>query len=282
MEKVFGIVILYKPGADVVKNMATYLPYVEQLLVVDNSEPAAAVDVSILGDKAVLLQDGVNRGIAARLNAAADLALAQGAHWLLTMDQDSCFEQDSIKAYLQCFNQFENKNPVAMFGVEYEKEPAILNCDAVKTDLLITSGSLVNVPVCKSMGGFDEKLFIDEVDGEYCFRAAANGFTTIKFNNIFLNHSLGTIGEHRSLKNMKKTPRTLHSPLRIYYMVRNYWYVRDKYKANLPETLGIRKAALLNRIKNNFLYGKNRFMLVKYLWLAYRHYKKGRMGKFGQ
>lgn len=279
MEKIFGIVILYQPDKNILYNVSTYLPMVEKLMIVDNSEQDVDIDFNTLGDKVLLVKDGINKGISERLNTAADWCVTNGAQWLLTMDQDSFFEKEMMQQYLACFAAQKNKQLVAMYGVEFEKKKVEANCDHCYTDLLITSGSIVNVPVCKKIGGFNIKLFIDEVDAEYCIRASASGYKTVKFLNILLNHNLGTIHHYRSFKNLKKTVRVLHSPLRVYYMVRNYLYIKHTYKKNLPASMATRKQALLNRVKNNFLYGKKRFQLIQYLFLAWLHYKRGKMGK---
>lgn len=281
MEKILGIVILYHPTLEVIDNIASYLPFIEKLYVMDNTEPASRIDLSILGDKICVIADGENKGISARLNQAAALAIQEDAKWLLTMDQDSFFENGMVECYFSCVEKYNDKRQVAMFGVEYEKKTVLTsNCNFKETDNLITSGSLVNLELFAKLKGFDENLFIDEVDAEYCFKANINGFKTLKVENVFLNHSLGTVFEHRSFKSFKKTPRTLHSPTRIYYMVRNYLYVADKYGKDLPESFPYRKSTILNRIKNNFLYGKERLRLLRYIALAYSHYKKRNMGKF--
>lgn len=280
MEKIFGVVILYNPTAEVKQNIISYLPWVQKLLIIDNSEPASAMDFDFPKDKVLVIADGENKGIAARLNQAASYAIEENATWLLTMDQDSFFDHNNLTLYGNCFKSYSEKDRIAMFGVEFEQVPEISDCDIVETDMLITSGSLVNLDVCQKIGGFDEALFIDEVDAEYCFRAITKGYKTVKFNNVFLNHSLGTIVQHRSLKSFKKTNRTLHTPIRVYYMVRNYMYVAHKYQQDMPSSFPYRKKAILNRIKNNIIYGRNKLTILKYLFLAYRHYKLGRMGKF--
>src|SRR5690606_27148133 len=106
--------------------------------------------------------------------------IAENADWLLTMDQDSFFDESHLLSYQNCFQNFEGKNGVAMFGVEFEKESERTNCSVLETDMLITSGSLVNLAVFQKLGGFDENLFIDEVDFEYCLRAKVNGYKTIR------------------------------------------------------------------------------------------------------
>ncbi len=279
MGKIFGVVILYNPAEDVISNIAGYLPFLDELMIIDNSEPTSKLDLPAWGDHVTVVRDGANKGIAARLNQAARYAIEKGAGWLLTMDQDSFFSDDYLKQYLECLSSISEKDKIAMCGVAFESEPIIVDCSALETDNLISSGSMVNLDVFKQIGDFDENLFIDEVDFEYCARAVKKGFKTIQFENIYLNHSLGTVSQHRSLKSLKKTSRTLHSPQRLYYMLRNYLYVRYRYQADSTETLKFKKTALLNRIKNNLLYGQNRMETFRYLLLAYRHYKKGQMGR---
>lgn len=282
MENVFGAVILYNPSDDIKQHIRTYLDKVNKLFVFDNSESIVNRNLEELGDKIVVIADGVNRGISERLNAAAKAAIAEGGRWLLTMDQDSFFAEESLEHYMRCLDRFIEKENVGMFGVEYEIANERFDCDSEATTQLITSGSIVNLLLFDTIGGFDEQLFIDEVDSEYCFKSNQKGYQTIKFKNIFLNHSLGIVSEHRSLKNFKTTPRTLHSPLRVYYMIRNFLYVSRAYQQEQPVTFPYRKRALLNRIKNNFLYGKKRTLLIKYLWLAYWHFKTGNMGKLNR
>lgn len=279
MEKIFGVVILYNPAEAVKDHITGYLPFLGELLIIDNSEPASKLDFSGWGSQVTIVQDGINKGIAARLNEAARYAIEKGANWLLTMDQDSFFSGDYLKQYLECLGFISDKNQIAMCGVAFESAPLITDCSVVETDNLITSGSMVNLDLFNRLGDFDENLFIDEVDFEYCARAVKNGFKTIQFRNIYLNHSLGTVSQHRSLKSFRKTSRTLHTPLRLYYMLRNYLYVRNMYQTVCASSLSFKRQALLNRIKNNLLYGNNRAKTLKYLLLAYRHYKARKMGR---
>jgi len=281
MEKIWGVVILYHPETAVVENIASYSGQVAKLIVFDNSEPASGIDLTVLGEKIVLIADGENRGIAERLNAAARMAIEDGAAWLLTMDQDSSFYNGQLTRYLSCFENFKDRDNVAMFGVTHaEKEQNTTGCVATATDNLITSGSLVNLNIFRRINGFDENLFIDEVDFEYCARSNANGFKTLQFTQVHLNHTLGEIAEHRSLKTLHKTSRVLHSPLRLYYMVRNFLYVRKKHATLQTPSFRVKQKDLLHRIKNNFLYGNDRARLISFILKGYRHYKKGITGKW--
>lgn len=280
MENIFGVVILYHPEENFIDNIFTYLPLLQKIIIIDNSEPSISISPDKLPSNCILIADGQNRGIAERLNTAARLALQEGAGWLLTMDQDSFFDKIDIEAYKNCFLDYNEKKNVSIFGVNSEVQKSSINCKANLTSELITSGSIVNLSIYQKIGGFDEQLFIDEIDHEYCYRSIVNKYIIIKFDNVFMHHNLGITKQFHSLKNFKKSNRILHSPLRAYYILRNYLYVKKKYAQVLPEIFKRRQPMVMNMIKNNLLYGENKLQLLRYLFLAYRHFQKGIMGKF--
>ncbi len=278
---VAGVVILYHPDDTVIENIQSYLPYVEKLYVADNTEgKMSGVSLQLKAqNKTQILHDGSNEGIAKRLNEAVTVAMNEGFQWLLTMDQDSRFEESEVQNYFSCANNYLHKNKTAMFGVEYEEKSSLPDCIAKRKVQLITSGSIVNLSLFNIIGGFDEALFIDEVDLEYCYRSITKGYKIIQFPNIFLHHHLGSVSYHKSLKNLATTPRVLHSPVRLYYMIRNYLYVQKKYGNQFAENDKHRREALLNRIKNNLLYGDNRLKTIRYIVKAVVDYNNGKFYK---
>jgi rhamnosyltransferase len=280
--KIAAAVILYYPDENVAENILSYSAFADKIYIFDNSENASETITKTLKQihNAQYFHDGKNEGIAVRLNNAAHFAISEGFDFLLTMDQDSSFSANNIAQYLQSISAFKEKDKVAMFGVQYYDEKKISNtCEAKEVPHLITSGSLLNLKLYKQTNGFDEQLFIDEVDLEYCYQCILKGFKIIRFNNVFLKHELGKISYHRSLKNLASTPRMLHSPLRLYYMVRNHLYLSGKYKSHFEEDIKSGKKAVLNRIKNNLLYGKEKKESLKQILNAYRDFKIGKMGK---
>jgi rhamnosyltransferase len=90
---------------------------------------------------------------------------------------------------------------------------------------------------------------------------------------------LGEVNEKRSYKNLEKTQRSFHSPVRLYYMTRNFFYLKKKYHNQFIKELSAHKTDLLNRIKNKLLYQNNHIKTLQYLFIALRDYKKNKMGK---
>ena len=281
--RICAAVILYHPDSGLKDRLLTYLPDVEKLFIFDNSEShnyQYLINELPWQHKIVYISDAENKGISARLNQAAQMAINEQFDWLLTMDQDSYFANNNFENFLRCLKDYPDRRNVAVFGVQYlDPDLQSASCVANTTTHLITSGSIMNLHLFDSIGAFDDALFIDQVDSEYCYRSILKGHRIIQFDNVYLQHSLGKQSTHRSLKNLKKTNRSLHSPLRLYYMTRNYFYVRSKYQKQFPGEISELKQDLLNRIKNNFLYGSQRFSLIKNVLSGMLDYKKNKMGK---
>jgi rhamnosyltransferase len=83
----------------------------------------------------------------------------------------------------------------------------------------ITSGSLTRVRVFEEVGLFDDRLFIDSVDHEFCLRCRRRGWLVIEGRGQLMEHSIGAITEHPFLG--RRIACTNHSPLRRYYITRN-------------------------------------------------------------
>jgi rhamnosyltransferase len=70
--------------------------------------------------------------------------------------------------------------------------------------------------------------------------------------------------------------RIVHTPSRLYYIVRNYLYIRKKHpKFKKHFTLLI----ISNEIKNGILYGGNPFLYMKFIFKGYTDFLRGKMGK---
>jgi rhamnosyltransferase len=278
--KIAACVIVYEPQQSVELNIKSYINNVEKLYLIDNTKIKTYITQYFLSNpKITSIHDYKNEGIAIRLNQACALAIKDGFDFLLTMDQDSFFDASAINIYLKCIEDFDNKESVAMFGINYQYLVEKENCDYKEVSFLITSGSIINLNSFKNIGAFDENLFIDFVDTEYCFRSIQNNFKIIEFSNIYMHHNLGELYEKYSIKKFKKTIRSFHSPVRLYYMTRNLLYLSRKYKPQFKEELSVHKKDLRNRIKNKLLYQNNRYKTLGYLFKAFKDYRNNKMGR---
>ncbi|MEP6513330.1 MAG: hypothetical protein ABJA79_05645 [Parafilimonas sp.] len=282
--KIAAVVILYHPTENTVSNIQSYYDYAEKIFVFDNTETESKIQDKLLAfHKIEFHHDFKNEGIAKRLNDACEMAMQNQFEWLLTMDQDSYFSNTAIADYFNCFNNYAPKENIAMFGTKFGRQPEQFSnsCLSTETDELITSGMLVNLSLFKKIGNFDEALFIDAIDKDYCVRASMLGYSGIQFSNIYLTHQLGVEVNRSSIKSffLLKKQKIIHSPLRCYYMYRNMLYLKDKYKnSNEKFAAKIREYVMAN-IKTCIFYGRDSLKVFRYLMLAYRDFKRNKMGR---
>ena len=275
-------VILYNPSEDNIKNIDTYLSKVSELYVYDNTETKSNENLFKDYPKVHYYWDGENKGLSIRLNQACERALKSKFDYLLTMDQDSSFLEENIDQYFRDILSFPTKEKVAVYGLEY-----ILNDindstpNYSEVDHLITSGSVLNLKLFSEIGGFDENLFIDGVDIDYCYSALTKGFLNIKFGKLFFEHSLGEPVRRGSIFTLFliKKNKLIHSPIRVYYMYRNMLYLEKKHKIQLPELTKKFTKNFKHQINKNTKYSYSWIKVLKYKILAKKDFQNNKMGK---
>ena len=275
-------VILYNPSEDNIKNIDTYLSKVSELYVYDNTETKSNENLFKDYPNVHYYWDGENKGLSVRLNQACERALKSKFDYLLTMDQDSSFLEENIDQYFGNILSFPTKEKVAVYGLEY-----ILNDindstpNYSEVDHLITSGSVLNLKLFSEIGGFDENLFIDGVDIDYCYSALTKGFLNIKFGKLFFEHSLGEPVRRGSIFTLFliKKNKLIHSPIRVYYMYRNMLYLEKKHKIQLPELTKKFTKNFKHQINKNTKYSYSWIKVLKYKILAKKDFQNNTMGK---
>lgn len=282
--KLASCVILYNPVNDVVHNIHTWLAEAEVVYIFDNTENnnTALAEALKAVSKVQYFHDGENKGISIRLNQALAIAQQHGYDWLLTMDQDSYFPENTFYNYVHCVSTFEGIGNVAMFGPQYTESISSRGCSYKTVKHLITSGALINLALANNIGPFNEDYFIDYVDVEYCYRAIAKGMQVIQFTHIYLQHNLGEKKEYRSFLTFKKTARTFHSSIRLYYMLRNFKYLQRHYGIAFSTDIAVLKTALFTSIKNSLLYSSNKVKTLKAVYKAGKDYRNNVTGKLKQ
>lgn len=272
--KIAGAVVLYKPEVEVIQNIKSYLPYVDRLFIIDNSE---IIKEEIRSKLCVLpkveyIAFGENRGIATALNCA--LQHADSFEWLLTMDQDSHFGNGDCERYLQEVETLIHNEPkAALAGLKYTGGDVKSVGRYQAVDAVITSGSLVNVAIAIQAGGFDESLFIDEVDQEFCYRLASLDYSVFRINTITLIHQLGRPFQGIILG--RKLVSGGHSVIRKYYIARNKVYVARKY----PCVRSRYWKELIKLFIKMLLLEPGRIKNIKYIFWGIWDGMRGRMGK---
>lgn len=287
MFKVAAIIVSYNPDSNLFDSINLLLNQVEKVIIVDNGSKEKYVKYikSINEDKIEIILNKENLGIATALNIGVRKALENGYEWILTMDQDSKASPDMVKKMFNVYNSInreERKDILSIFPnfvderIQSIEENSNMNSyEYVDAD--ITSGNLLRKEVFEKVGFFDDSLFIDLVDTDFCMRLNEKGIKMIKIRDAVLYHSLG---ESKTIKGILGSFNTSnHSALRRYYMTRNRFYIWEKYKGLNSFTLNRDKKLFKKEFVKIILGEKDKVNKIKMVLRGYKDYKKGIKGK---
>ena len=287
MCKVAAIIVSYNPDSNLFDSINLLLNQVEKVIIVDNGSKEKYVKYikSINEDKIEIILNKENLGIATALNIGVRKALENGYECILTMDQDSKASPDMVKKMFNVYNSInreERKDILSIFPnfvderIQSIEENSNMNSYGY-VDADITSGNLLRKEVFEKVGFFDDSLFIDLVDTDFCMRLNEKGIKMIKIRDAVLYHSLG---ESKTIKGILGSFNTSnHSALRRYYMTRNRFYIWEKYKGLNSFTLNRDKKLFKKEFVKIILGEKDKVNKIKMVLRGYKDYKKGIKGK---
>ena len=138
-----------------------------------------------------------------------------------------------------------------ILGKRWKPQPPKPDVELVER--LIASSNIINLYKWKEVNRFDEYLFIDEVDYDFCHKLIRNKYVIIKFNQVYLNQNFGE-GQRFSLFR-KKTLN--YNAFRLYYIFRNAFIERyrfPEYKEFYDELI---KMFFIDNCINNMHFTKN-------------------------
>lgn len=256
VKKNIGAVIVSFNGFNTIEKTAkAVIDQVGEVVIVDNGSCDQTRKILKYLDKFENLKViylGTNVGIGAALNIGIKHFDKKNIQWVLTLDQDSIISRKMIDEFIsyKARNQhIEMMSPVIQ-GLDSE-----ISSDT-EALVVITSGHLVKLSLITFLGGYNEKLFIDSVDFDFCLTAALHGKITTKVKSASMIHQLG---EPLTKSPILKKFYTNHSPLRRYYMSRNFVDLAVRFFLKFPvfilKLFAIHGLGLLSMCIN----GPNRF-----------------------
>ena len=284
--KLAAVVVLYHPDENLVRNINSYLPQVDTLVLWDNTpEGEKSAPLSLSGvchpERLEYMGCGRNVGIGAALNQAVAYARDNGFTHLLTLDQDSYFREGDFRRYLENIRAY-GEDAEAIFSTNYfivsqqtSSYPVAESVEEVTSAM--TSGTVYPVALFEKLGNFMEELFVWGIDCEFCWRARRQQIPTYCFRSILLRHDLGYQKKKHRLLGKEVFPNE-YPPQRTYYNVRNGIILHRLY----PDCLNLKAHLhyhLYKRIVFVLLYEQQKFAKWKALWEGYRDGKRNRLGE---
>ena len=274
--KIAGVVVWYNPIESDINNIYSYIDYVDKLYIIDNTEGNSNKD-KINNPKIEYIFNNENIGIASALNLGANKAIEEGYDYLLTMDQDSKFNNNDLEKLINISSKYDLTDVGIISPWHNTKLKVEKPVDEISYPLdVMTSGNILNLDIYKKIGGFKDFLFIDGVDIEYCLNLKKNNYKVMQVNTIELEHNLGDIFYRKFL--WKEFMCDNHNYIRIYYMCRNYRYIRDNYK-DIANEFCNRLVKIKGLIFKIIFYEKDKYRKLKSIRRGIKDYKKGKYGK---
>lgn len=254
-----ALVILYYPSSDQLARLAALRDACDALVVVDNTPFAdAAACAAAEREGYTLIHHGNRGGIAGAYNAGLAHLFALDRK----IDAVALFDQDSVVpgAYFPAMRAFGERfagrpfiagprifdendqrflpelatNGIGVRRIEVNTSAAAAS-QPVRCAFLISSGSFVSREAYAALGRFDEALFIDHVDTEYCFRALARNVPLYLVPALVLRHRIGAKVRRRigplDISTMN------HPWTRRYYSARNAMQIAMQYGPRFPVAL---------------------------------------------
>jgi rhamnosyltransferase len=240
MSRIAAGIVLYNPDKIRIKeNIDAIVSQVDFVVLVDNaSDNIEEIETEYNHSNIIFIKNNKNVGIATALNQIVHFCEQKKCKWVLTLDQDSVVPDNLIENYKKYMNLdgIGIMTPKIIDRNYLDEDSVLRNNSELEYEYVekcITSASFINIPICKKNGYFDEKMFIDLVDFEYCIRLQKAKYKILRLNHIALTHQLGDLKVYNVFG--KKIFVTNHSEIRNYYYARNSIYYFKKHKDYLSK-----------------------------------------------
>jgi len=226
--RVCAVIVSYNPPDALLDSLAAIRPQVTHLVLVDNGSAFDSVQMLEIARSTLnceVIRNGSNIGIAKALNRGISYARSRGSQHVLFFDQDSkVANSDYVASLLEAYGRSSGSIPIAMVAPCYVDRisgthlPIARRRDGSPISTM-TSGTLVPIKTFAALGQYDERLFIDYVDIEFCLRCHQSRYVILEAPQAVLLHTLGRPTRHRLFG--KSFVTTNHSASRRYYITRN-------------------------------------------------------------
>jgi rhamnosyltransferase len=307
--KIFAVIVTYHPGTDQLIHLIRALSnQIDRAIIVDNTPKAdrGASMVEILSQQCdhpsfIISYLGLddNLGIGYAQNIGIEQSIAEGANYVLLLDQDSVPSPNLAPHLMECLlssrktlskiiaaspryrdprTGFSSLFLVSRFRIPYRYQPnqQVVPENIIVASFLISSGTLIDLKKLQELRGMRSDYFIDHVDTEWCLRAQSQGYKLIGVHDALMEHSLGEKPRKFWFFGMRNVSE--HTPLRDYYMFRNTLLMLGDVK--MPFTW---KVFLLFRLVEFFVFflalSKERILRFRMMVLGLSHGYKNIRGR---
>lgn len=280
MKKTDCIIVTYNPTEKFEENIKNILSQIRKLYIVDNNSSSKNIIKNLeKHPKIQVIYNENNIGLGAAQNIGIRESLKNNSDWILLFDDDTEIPHKYVESMLNeykkikddkisiLFPRIEHKNSKKKtLYVEYNKKIKIkTDIKENNTNILVgmASGSLIKSEVIKKIGLFKEDYFIEYIDYEFCLRNIKNGYLNLLVAEIQLNQRVGNTKDIK-IGNIVVSP-SWHNPIRLYYKLRNFIWLRKEYNKNFPEYMRYEILKNIWIIIRSMIFESDKILRIKYI-----------------
>lgn len=192
--RVFACIVTYEPEVELLAaNIDAVLGQVEGLVLIDNASSSLPGFLEGIDPRVEIHRQSENLGLSKAMNLAAIRARAGGADAILMLDQDSVVSAGAVAALSSALSSHPGRSIAAAHMVDRNVDSTSgVSADTLEVvDACITSGSLIRLSDWAAVGGWDEALFIDYVDFDFCLRLRMRGKEVVIDHATTMDHGIG-------------------------------------------------------------------------------------------
>lgn len=170
------------------------------------------------------------------LNFGCKCAENENYRYVCLLDQDTYLSEDCIGKLENAMWNYENVGLVApnVINMRRDNSGQLVVCGkplypnvTESAAWVITSGSLIDLEIYKKVGGMDTKLFIGQIDQDYCCRLLSYGYDIKRVGDALIYQEAGRLRIINFFGRQIKDPQ--YSKERYFYVFRNERYLRRKW-----------------------------------------------------
>lgn len=237
--KIAAVVVLYHPMDEIYRILKAIRGQFDKIFYIDNSDRIndylqrlSCKDSEI----SYFFGGGENKGLAYALDYGCRRAENEGYRYVCLLDQDTYLSKDCMDKLSAVMQNEENVGLTAPNVINMRRndsghlaicgEPLYPNVTE-SVAWAITSGSLIDLKTYKKVGGIDTRLFIGQIDQDYCCRLLSYGYDIKRIGDALIYQEVGRLRIINFFGRKIKDPQ--YPKERYFYMFRNERYLRRKW-----------------------------------------------------
>lgn len=227
-----ALVTLYFPDENVKTNITQLSKFVDKVVLLDNTPNSdnSALFSGIEKKEYVAYKE--NLGLSLAFNRY--LTTLTENCYIIFFDQDSFCPEDLVEqlknGYQFCCKKLGRKGIIGPSYFEKNanrlmipKQKKLVEKGIYEVKSIITSGMFTEFDVIKSVDFWNDEIFLDMADWDFCWRVLRTGFFCCLSTSTVLSHRLGKSVHHIAGIKVKEG-----APFRVYYQTRDCLYLLKK------------------------------------------------------